>query len=124
MSAFASSTAILAALIPLAAMGGWITIGTILIPVMVSVDRFVIGSAVSVAAVVAYVATLQGTTPAKPKEPQGTEATATVNKRKNQATALAHSTMNHSCRQPRTHRMAKENTTSSTTSSTASTMVW
>ena len=45
-----------AALIPLAAMGGWITIGTILIPVMVSVDRFVIGSAVSVAAVVAYAA--------------------------------------------------------------------
>lgn len=41
---------------PLAALGGWITVGTVLAPVMVSIDRFVIGSVVSVAAVVAYAA--------------------------------------------------------------------
>jgi O-antigen/teichoic acid export membrane protein len=41
---------------PLIAMGGWITVGTVLAPALVSIDRFVIGSAVSVAAVTAYAA--------------------------------------------------------------------
>lgn len=40
----------------LIALGGWMTVGTLLTPVLVSVDRFVIGSAVSVAAVAIYAA--------------------------------------------------------------------
>ena len=39
---------------PLATMGGWLTATTILTPVMVSIDRFVIGSVVSVSAVATY----------------------------------------------------------------------
>jgi O-antigen/teichoic acid export membrane protein len=46
----------MATLGPLVAMGGWITVGTVLTPMLVSIDRFVIGSAVSVAAVAAYAA--------------------------------------------------------------------
>lgn len=41
---------------PLVQMGGWITVGTFLLPLLVSVDRLVIGMAVSAAAVAAYAA--------------------------------------------------------------------
>ena len=40
----------------LLALGGWLTVGTLLTPVLVSIDRFVIGSAVSAAAVTTYAA--------------------------------------------------------------------
>ncbi|HEY0872213.1 MAG TPA: flippase [Vicinamibacterales bacterium] len=40
----------------LARVGGWLTVGTILTPTLVTIDRFVIGSVVSVAAVAAYAA--------------------------------------------------------------------
>lgn len=46
----------LSALKPLAVTGGWITVGTILVPLVVTIDRYVLGAVVSVGAVAVYAA--------------------------------------------------------------------